>query len=610
MNREFITDNDPGDQHTRPDADPLQPATPAAAEPGLQPPESNRDLSTVCWSIAAILLGFLCLTHLGVLLCFSAGTRVPGWLAPAALPLALAVGDWLVRREGIRGRWRIAPPAIAATIVALSLVLAGSFFDFGWDGQWYHQTAVYQMAHGWNPLRDPMHSFLPDLETWVRYYAKGPWYVALALFQTTHNIECAKAATWIALAASCLAVFAVSLDFGRRGRVAFVIASLVALNPVVFCELASYLVDGLVASFLACFIAAMIGSFRRPGALTVSVAIASAILCINAKQTGLVYVCFAMAAGGVYVLARKRDRLVQFAISQLATVLLGAALFGFNPYVTNTVHRGNPFYPWVGTAANPGFSQRERDPNERYETPANLVGRNRVYRLAYSIFGRPGAQPVTGGANAQLMWPFDVGWNDFNMFRIHGVRVAGFGPLFSGALLIGLGLLGLALIRPGGPRLVLALLAGAIAASLLIGTHTWWARYVPQLWWLPVVAVIGGLAIPNRRTTRWVASGLAALLLANATLIAFAHFRWEIAATRTLREQMAFLRAQESVEVDFAYFGESFGERLRAAGVSFRAVQRLQGDHPMELMSVAPGYPGAVRVCVHGSARSPSSPSH
>jgi hypothetical protein len=73
---------------------------------------------------------------------------------------------------------------------------------------------------------------------------------------------------------------------------------------------------------------------------------------------------------------------------------------------------------------------------------------------------------------------------------------------------------------------------------------------------------------------------------------------------------MAFLRAQESVEVDFAYFGESFGERLRAAGVSFRAVQRLQGDHPMELMSVAPGYPGAVRVCVHGSARSPSSPSH
>lgn len=572
-------------------------------EPGS--PKPDCALSAVCWSAATILLSFLGLTHLGVMLCFCLGARVSPFLAPAALLLALAVADRLARREGLRGRWLIAPPAIALSIFALGVLLAGSFFDFGWDGQWYHQTAVYQMAHGWNPLRDPMHSFPPDIETWVRYYAKGPWYVALALFQTTHHIEWAKAAPWIALAASFLAVFAVSLDFGRRRRVAFVIASLVALNPVVLCELASYLVDGLVASFLACFIAAMIGSFRRPGALTAWVAIASAILCINAKQTGLVYICFAIAAGGLYVLARRRDRLVRFTIIQLATVLLGAALFGFNPYVTNTVHRGNPFYPWVGTAANPGFSQRERDPNERYETPANLVGRNRVYRLAYSIFGRPGAQPVTGGANAQLMWPFDVRWNDFNVFRIHGVRVAGFGPLFSGALLIGFALLGLALIRPGGPRLVLALLAGTIVASLLIGPHTWWARYAPQLWWLPVVAVIGGLAVPNRRATRWIASGLAALLLANATLIAFAHFRWEIAATRTLREQMAFLRAQESVEVDFAYFGESFGERLRAAGVKFRAVRRLQCENPIVLMSVAPGYPGAVRACVHGNLPPP-----
>ena len=563
-------------------------------------PNPDHDLSTRCWFATAILLSFLGLTHLGVLLCFSTGMQVPGWLAPITLLLALAVSDWLMRREGVRGRWRIAPAVIAIAVVALSLTVAGSFFDFSWDGQWYHQTAVYQMAHGWNPLRDPMHSFSPDLETWVRYYAKGPWYVALALFQTTHGIECAKAAPWIALAASFLAMFAVSLGFGRSRRVAFVIASLVALNPVVLCELASYLVDGLVASFLACFIAAMIGSFRRPGALTAWVAVASAILCINAKQTGLVYVCFAMAAGGLYVLARRRDRLVQFAVGQFATVLLGAALFGFNPYVTNTVHRGNPFYPWVGTAANPGFSQRERDPNERYETPANLVGRNRVYRLAFSIFGRPGAQPVTGGANAQLMWPFDVRWNDFIVFRIHGVRVAGFGPLFSGAWLIGLALLGLALIRPGGPRLVLALLAGTIVASLLIGTHTWWARYAPQLWWLPVVAVIGGIAVPNRRKTSWVALGLAALLLANAAMIAFAHFRWEIDATRTLREQMAFLRTQEMVDVDFAYFGESFGERLRSAGVKFRAVRRLQCENPIVLMSVAPGYPGAVRVCLHG----------
>jgi hypothetical protein len=69
---------------------------------------------------------------------------------------------------------------------------------------------------------------------------------------------------------------------------------------------------------------------------------------------------------------------------------------------------------------------------------------------------------------------------------------------------------------------------------------------------------------------------------------------------------MTFLRQQEGVEVNLQYFGEPFGERLRAAGVEFRATNRLQGDHPMELMSVVPGYPGAVRACFRAKPTSAS----
>ena len=580
---------------------------PSPANPDLRQPESNRGLPTVCWSAAAIVLSFSCLAHLGVMLCFCLGAGVSPFLAPTALLVSLAVADWLGRREGLRGPLRIAPPAIALAVAALALLLAASFFDLSWDGQWYHQTAVFQMAHGWNPLRDPMHSFSSDLETWVRHYAKGPWYVALALFETTHNIECAKAAPWMAWAAMFLAVFAASLDFGLRRRTAVVIAALVSLNPVVVCELASYLVDGLMASFLTCFVAALFRWIRRPSPLILAVVLASAILCINAKLTGLVYVCFFAAAGGLYVVIRRRDLLVRYVLLQSSAVLLGAAVFGFNPYVTNSVHRGNPFYPWAGSSAYPGFNDPARDPNELYETPRNMVGQSRFYRLGYALFGRPGAQPVCGGENAQLMWPFAVGWEDLQMYRIHGLRVAGFGPLFSGAFLVGVGLLGVALARPGASRGVVVLLAGTIVASLLVSTHTWWARYGPQLWWLPIVAVIAGLAAWQRRSTHWVASGLAVLLLVNAALVAFVHFRWEIDATRTVRQQLADLRKRGEIKVDFQYFSEPWGERLRAAGVSFRAVRRLPCDHPLELVSVAPGYPGAVRVCVPAPAHSPSS---
>jgi hypothetical protein len=557
----------------------------------------NRELSTLCWSVTAILLTFFCLTHLGVLLSFVVQSGVSPWIAPAALLLSLAAGDWLARREGLSGPLRIIPPVTVLAALALALFLAAAFFDMSWDGLWYHQTAVYQMSHGWNPLRDPMHGFTPHLQDWLRYYAKGPWYMALALFQTTGHIEWAKAAPWMALAAMSLAMFTVSLDFGMRRGKASVIAALVSLNPVVTCQLASYLVDGLLISFLACFVAATVRWFRRPNLLVLVIAILSAILCINTKLTGLVYLCFFSAAGGLFVLIKRRDLLWRYAVVQLASILAGTVVFGFNPYVTNTVYRGHPFYPMQGTAAYPSLSQRGQDPIEIYETPRNMIGRNRFVRFAYAIFGRPGSQPFFEGENASLMRPFDVRWKDFNIFYFHEVRISGFGPLFSGAFLISLLLLGVALVRPGIPRKIVVLLAGAIILSLLVSTHTWWARYGPQLWWLPIVAVVAGLAVPGWRAAIWAARGLAAILLVNAILVAVAHFRWEIKATRTTHEQMALLRQKGEVEVDFQYFREPFGERLRAAGVTFRASRRLQCDNPMELMSVAPGYPGAVRAC-------------
>jgi hypothetical protein len=140
---------------------------------------------------------------------------------------------------------------------------------------------------------------------------------------------------------------------------------------------------------------------------------------------------------------------------------------------------------------------------------------------------------------------------------------------------------------------------GSVVSSLLVSTHTWWAWYGPQLWWLPILAIVGGFAIPGRRVTRWITFGLAAILLTDASLVAISHFRWEVEATRTTNEQMALLRQKSDVEIDFQYFREPFGEQLRTAGVTFHAARQLQCANPMELMSVAHGYPGAVRVCIH-----------
>lgn len=557
-------------------------------------PEFN--LSAFCWSLVATLSIFFCLTHLFVIASFSAGWSVSPGAAPTAFLISIVAGCLLAGRNGLRHSSMVSMIASCAVVV-VSFILANAFYDMSWDGLWYHQTAVYQMSDGWNPLRDPMHNFVPHLQTWLRYYAKGPWYIALALFTTTGNIEMSKAAPWIALAASYFAVFAASLDFGIRRRKAALIAALVSLNPVVICQLASYLVDGLLISFLACFVAALFRWFRKPNLITLIVISSSAIICINAKLTGLVYLCFFVAAGGIYLLIRRRDLFWKYAGMQGAVIVLGMALFGFNPYITNMIHRGHPFYPILGTAAYPSMSERGQDPIERDETPHNMVGRSRFIRFGYAIFGRPGSQPFFQGENASLMWPFDVGWKDFHIFYFHEVRISGFGPFFSGAFIFSLFLFTFVLARPTIPRIIIFIFVGATVFSLLISNHSWWARYAPQLWWLPVFAVIAGM-ISNVRFVRRSAYVLAAVLLVNAALITVAHFQWEIEATRTTNEQMTLLRQQGVVEADFQYFGEPFGRRLHSAGVAFRPVPNLPCTTPMELMSVAPGYPGAVRVCI------------
>ena len=561
-------------------------------------PRADRVLSTACWSLALLLLGFLALTQLEVLVSFAAGWRVSPVVAPVGLVAAFGAGDWLARREGLHWRLRLAIPAAALIVVCGAVLLSAAFFDLSWDGLWYHQTAVYQMAHGWNPLRDPMRTFDPTVVDSLRHYSKGPWYIALSLFATTSHIEWAKAAPWIALAAMFLAVAAALVEFGTRRRDAAVVAALVSLNPVVIFELVSSLVDGLLISFLACYVAALAAGIRRPRTLVHAVLATSAVLCINTKFSGLVYLCFFCAAGGVYLIMRQRRSLMRFAAAQAAWILLGVAGFGFNPYVTNTLYRGHPFYPWMGTAAHPGYTAHGQDPVERWETPHNMLGRSRLVRFSYALFGRPGAQPYYPGENAILMRPFDVGWKDFTIYYFHDVRISGFGPLFSGAFLIALVLLGAALVRPGWPREIVLLALIAIVASLLSGVHMWWARYGPQLWWLPVIAVAAGLAVPGWRAVRWAAWGLAALLAVNALLVEAVHFRWEIQATRTTHEQLASLRDKGEVQVDFQYFREPFSERLRAAGVAFLATRRLGCRNPMELMSISPGYPGAVRACI------------
>jgi hypothetical protein len=241
------------------------------------------------------------------------------------------------------------------------------------------------------------------------------------------------------------------------------------------------------------------------------------------------------------------------------------------------------------------MAEQGNDVIERYETPPNMMGRNRLIRLGYAIFGRPSFSPYNNQPTARFMWPFAAHPRDLDVYRFHDTRIAGFGPFFSGVLILSLFLTGWILFTPSTPRYLLLLSYGILAASLLISVHLWWARYGPQMWWFPILPVAAVFRGSRSRLQLNLAWALVVILLVNAFLVAAVRLHWELKSTQTLRRQLVALRnSGREIEIDMGRFGRSVGERLYTWGIPFQPIRLGRAWDCHELMSVARGNPGAV----------------
>jgi hypothetical protein len=553
--------------------------------------EKNKSLALVCWVTAASLGCFLCFLQLGTMLSLMAGRVAFREVAPLALLAAMLTALWLMRQDRISRRLYWVPLALVLGIVALSLAASAFYYDLAWDGEWYHQTGIIHIASDWNPLSDPMHSFAKHLQEWVRHYPKGPWYGAAAIYKTTGQIELGKCIQWIALAAMFLGAFAALLETGLRRLPAFLLALLIALNPAVTSELTGYMVDGIMFSFLTVAVASMISAIRAPGWAVSVAGITASIVAINAKFTGLAFLCVALASVSVWCILRQRAKAGRFVLVACGTLVLGVCVWGYNPYITNTIHVHQPLYPVLGSAQFPSI-----DHIERGETPKNMRGRNRFVRFGYAIFGRPGNQPYFLGHDATLMWPFTARPADLYSYTYQETRVAGFGPWFSGGLLLSIALAAW-LIAGRAPRWrALSLICATIAVSLLLSRHLWWARYGPQLWWFPITPIILALQHERLRRQRVLAWTAFCVLLLNALIVAGIRMNWETVHSMALRRQLKEMRdSGKEYRVSTRYFSDSARVRLTEAGVRYQdlGMQKLPKGH--ELVSVVEHYPDATR---------------
>lgn len=411
--------------------------------------------------------------------------------------LSIIIGYIMLKNQIIdvkeRTKYILGVNAIFILVLVSCILLSAKFFDISFDGQMYHQDAVIHLQEGWNPVYDDQlnEEYVPYI--WVNHYAKASWYFATAIYDLMGNIEYGKSINILLLMSSILIVFSLILRVKDSLIFGIVCSILIALNPVTISQLFTFYVDGLLYSTLLILVTLLIRQFIEEDLWSFFSIILVLIILINIKFTALGYaiiLCLLPVILKLYNLyfdkqIKSWKMLLRGSILQKVNlilvigVILGVLVVGSGSYVKNFIDHKHPLYPLAGEGKIDIITGN---------TPENLRDKNKIEQLYLSVFSES-----TNSLKGDLINKFPLTVTKAELSTIHGtdVRVGGFGPLF-GAIIICtiIGLLiwkEIFMTRLG--KIVIAIIS-VIIITIVINPEMWWARYVPQLWMIPIIFLL------------------------------------------------------------------------------------------------------------------------
>lgn len=443
--------------------------------------------------------------------------------------------------------------AIAAALFFIFLAVSGHFYDLSYDGQTYHQEGILRMVDGWNPFYETLGGTGAPYSIWIDHYAKAGETIAAALYAVTGQIELSKVFNFLLILASFFLSFAaLAACLPKKRGLAAIFALLLACNPVSIYQSLSFYVDGQLGSLLISLVALSVLIYLRHNLYLIIAFSFCMMLTINNKFTAIAYVgimCIGLVAA-LYI-TQKYGLLKKMLIAMTASTIIGVVILGFNPYVTNTIKYQNPFYPLAGEDA--------KDVVAAF-TPTSFMTMNRFEEAAVSYFSASEGNSTKRDATT-LKPPFTFSMEELQYYGIPDTAIGGFGPLFSGVLVLSLIILLMAFLFNIPRTMVVLGLLVVLFASVFINYAAWWARYVPHLWLLPFIIALLGFSFDERKVIRGLSWLMVAVLFINVSMVSYSYFQLQSDANRTLKTQLQTLK--DSPQPVNAYFSYAFSNKNR-----------------------------------------------
>jgi hypothetical protein len=476
--------------------------------------QANNAKSNKYFLVAFGLINILGITLLLCALSLLAGFTIGRWEFPLAFISALGINYYAIKffiSENATRFFFKSSAAIVAIVIG-SIIFSGFFYDVSFDGQWYHQETVIRLKQGYNPMYQelpiPADEQIITANNWcydakqetsnfkidapranlkfisINYSSKGTEIIAGAIYLLTNRVETSKGVNTIMLFASFFLCLSLLYKIDRIGLAAkWLLAFVLSFNPITVKEMLSFCVDGFGASLLLCILITfclLLIAENRYYLLLLGVII---ILTVNIKFTTLVF-------AGVYgigfllflLIYKKIATFKKVLVTGIIAAITGIFCCGFNPYVTNTIHRHDIFYGLKDTRTE-----------IKRMTPTPFLNLNRIENLFLSISAHQGWDLANGSDVSQIpKIPFYLSKSDIVESTDVEPSISGFGPFFSGTLLIALVIFVIISIKSRKTQPFKYGIAGLliIVTTIVIMPDSWWSRFIPQLWLLPVIILV------------------------------------------------------------------------------------------------------------------------
>lgn len=519
----------------------------------------------VSFSLAAgsVLLAFMFFILIVASLGFMAGISITAMTIYVSLMCTFMYAFWVTKFYFKQKSWQMFAKICVVSIVIFMSFMYGSglFYDISYDGQVYHQEAVIQLVHHWNPFQDYLTKDRSHSAVLLNHYAKGPWIYEGALYAVTGQIEQSKVFNFVLIIISFLLTLSSMKQCQRfSSKHAVLFSLLMALNPISIYQALSFYIDGQLASLLLCLTALAYRLVTDYDPVAAWAFIMSIALTVNIKFTGVVYAvaCIGLAGGWLWLL-KNRHLYGKFAKTSIMGLFIGICVIGYNPYVTNTVYYGHPFYPLYGAGPQTMDIMTSNSPQGFMQ----MSPLEKLYVASFSMstnnFDREGPR---------LKIPFTVTWEELKPF-VYGadIRIGGFGPWFSGMLILTGMILVLFLVLRVKNGLYGMGLAASIMISVLINPEAWWARYVPQFWLVPVI-IAAIAASDTRKTIRYAGVIFSAVIIVNIALISYPYALGNYYCTQSLDRQLQQLAEKGGIQVTFGDFTSNYA-RFTKWGIDY-----------------------------------------